>query len=46
MEGTTKDKLNEELKKFEDWYKAVIFDTNCGIIASKNCDKIQDGELK
>lgn len=46
MEGTTKDKLNEELKKFEDWYKAVIFDTNCEIIASKNCEKIQDGELK
>ena len=46
MEGLNKDKLNEELKKYEDWYKAVIFDGECNIIASKNIDKLQDGELK
>ena len=45
MEGA-KAKIEEQFQKFEDWYRAVIFDTNCTIIASKNCDKIQDGELK
>ena len=40
------DKLVEELNKFEDWYKAIIFDKDCKIIAKKNCDKLKDGELK
>ena len=30
-----KTKLTEQLSKFDDWYKAVIFDTNGTIIASK-----------
>ena len=38
--------LEEEFAKFEDWYKAIIFDQNCNIIAKKNCDKLKDGELK
>ena len=45
MEGD-KAKLTEQLNKFEDWYKAIIFDTNGTVIASKNTDKLQDGELK
>ena len=40
------DKLVEEFNKFEDWYKAIIFDKDCNIIAKKNCDKLKDGELK
>ena len=27
--------LEDEMGKFEDWYKAVIFDKNCNIIAKK-----------
>ena len=38
--------LEDEMAKFEDWYKAIIFDQNCNIIAKKNCDKLKDGELK
>ena len=38
--------LEDEFAKFEDWYKAIIFDKNCNIIAKKNCDKLKDGELK
>ena len=34
------------MKNFEDWYKAIIFDLNCNVIAKKNCDKLKDGELK
>lgn len=41
-----KGKLEEEFKKYEDWYKAVIFDTEGKIIASKNCDKLKEEELK
>ena len=29
------DKLVEEFNKFEDWYKAIIFDKDCNIIAKK-----------
>lgn len=46
MEQIDKTKLTDELAKFEDWYKAIIFDTNCNVIASKNTDKLVDGELK
>ncbi len=38
--------LEDEMAKFEDWYRAIIFDLNCNIIAKKNCDKLKDGELK
>ena len=41
-----KEKLNNELKSYEDWYRAIIFDGECNIIASKNADKVEDGELK
>ena len=41
-----KNKLEEEFAKYEDWYKAIIFDNEGKIIASKNCDKLKDGELK
>ena len=43
---SNKTKLEEEFKKYEDWYKAIIFDTEGKIIASKNCDKLKEGELK
>lgn len=45
MESLTP-KLEEEMAKFEDWYKAIIFDSEGKIIAKKNCDKLVDGELK
>ena len=38
--------LEDEFAKYEDWYKAIIFDKNCNIIAKKICDKLKDGELK
>ena len=38
--------LEDEMAKFEDWYKAIIFDLNCNVIAKKNCDKLKNGELK
>lgn len=41
-----KAKLEEQMKKFEDWYKAIVFDKNCTVIASKNCEKVENGELK
>ena len=31
--------LEDEMAKFEDWYKAIIFDKDCKIIAKKNFDK-------
>ena len=46
MDDSVKEKLTNELKAYEDWYKAIIFDAECNIIASKNADKLQDGELK
>ena len=46
MDDSVKEKLTNELKAYEDWYKAIIFDGECNIIASKNADKLQDGELK
>ena len=27
--------LEDEMAKFEDWYRAIIFDLNCNIIAKK-----------
>ena len=41
-----KEKLNNELKSYEDWHRAIIFDGDCKIIASKNAEKVEDGELK
>ena len=46
MDDSVKEKLTNELKAYEDWYKAIIFDGECNIIASKNAEKVQDGELK
>jgi predicted DNA-binding protein len=47
MEGTTtlKDKLEKQLNEFEDWYKAVIFNKDGTIIASKNANKASDKEI-
>ena len=46
MDDSVKEKLTNELKAYEDWYKVIIFDGECNIIASKNAEKVQDGELK
>jgi hypothetical protein len=46
MESTSKDGLDKQLAAVEDWYKAVIFDANCKVIASKNVNKVDEGELK
>jgi len=46
MEGTSsKDNLEKNLNTMEDWYKAVIFDTNGKIVASKNASKTSEKEL-
>lgn len=45
MEGSLKETLEKELNAFEDWYKAVIFDKNCKIVASKNSSKTEEKEL-
>jgi hypothetical protein len=46
MEGTiSKDNLEKHLAAMEDWYKAVIFDTNGKTIASKNANKTSEKEL-
>ena len=46
MEGTTsKDNLEKHLASTEDWYKAVIFDINGKIVASKNAAKVAEKEL-
>ena len=39
-------KLKAGLDKYNDWYRAIIFDSNCNIIAKKNCDALKNGELK
>jgi len=45
MEGTLKETLEKELNAVEDWYKAVVFDTNSKIVASKNSSKTDEKEL-
>jgi hypothetical protein len=47
MEGNvSKDNLEKQLATFEDWYKAVIFDSNGKIVASKNASKTNEKELQ
>ncbi len=41
-----KEKLTSELKYYQDWYKALIFEKDCNIITSKNIDKLEERELK
>lgn len=38
--------LTKSLETMEDWYRAVIFDKNCSVLAKKNMDKINEEELK
>jgi hypothetical protein len=46
MEGTTsKDSLEKQIAAVEDWYKAVIFDADCKILAAKNANKTDEKEL-
>ena len=46
MEGTSsKDNLEKQLVAMEDWYKAVIFDINGKVVASKNAAKVGEKEL-
>ncbi len=47
MESNTvsKDNLEKHLANMEDWYKAVIFDSNGAAIASKNSNKMSEKEL-
>lgn len=42
----SKEKLESHLAKMEDWYRAIIFDSNGQAIASKNVTKIDDKELR
>jgi len=47
MDSTpSKDLLENHLNSQEDWYKALIFDTNKKPIAVKNVPKIDDAELR
>jgi hypothetical protein len=47
MEGNiSKDNLEKQLAVFEDWYKAVIFDSNGKIVASKNANKTSEKEIQ
>lgn len=46
MEGTSsKDSLEKHLVSMEDWYKAVIFDSEGKVVASKNATKTNEKEL-
>lgn len=46
MEGSIpQDNLEKHLTNTEDWYKAVIFDSNGKVIASKNASKASEKEL-
>jgi hypothetical protein len=45
MEGSLKETLEKELNGVEDWYKAVIFDSNGKIVAAKNASKTDEKEL-
>lgn len=46
MESTpSKDSLEKHLIAQEDWYRALIFDSNKKPIASKNVSKLDDAEL-
>ena len=46
MEGSiSTSNLEKNLSQMEDWYKAVIFDSNAKVLASKNVSKIDEKEL-
>ncbi len=47
MEPTSLSKENIEslFAKVEDWYKAVLFDSNGKPIATKNASKLDENEL-
>jgi hypothetical protein len=45
MEGSLRENLEKEMNAVEDWYKAVVFDTNAKIIAAKNSNKTDEKEL-
>ena len=46
MEGKSpKEKLEEQLTIFDDWYKAIIFDEKCSVVAQKNASKVSEKEL-
>ncbi len=45
MEGSTKETLEKQLTAVEDWYKAVVFDSNAKVVASKNANKTDEKEL-
>lgn len=42
MDNTTL--IETKLAEMEDWYRAVIFDTNCKTVGVKNC-KVDEKEL-
>ena len=46
VEKLDSDNLNKNLANMEDWYRAVIFDTSCNVIAKKGIENVDDKELK
>ena len=46
VEKLDSDNLNKNLEMMEDWYRAVIFDTSCNVIAKKGMEKVDEKELK
>lgn len=43
---TSNSDLTKSLETMEDWYRAVIFDPSCNVLAKKNLDKVNQDELK
>ena len=41
----SKESLENHMKAQEDWYRALIFDTNKKPIAMKNVAKVDDAEI-
>lgn len=45
VEKDVNDDLSKHLKAMEDWYRAVIFDSDLKVYSSKNYD-VKENELK
>lgn len=46
VESVNSDNLSKALAGMEDWYRAVIFNKDLKVVATKNLEKVNEGELK
>lgn len=46
VESVNSDGLSKALAGMEDWYRAVIFNKDLKVVAKKNLDSPNEGELK